>query len=140
MPIKDKINVLKAIKKDCRENSLSYKKRYKKLKKIDDAIDLINSILNASSIALIMSIPAIPPLFIGSGVCSSIQFIISRSQDKMNLKQKYNRHLTSSNQYENLMREIITVLNKNHLTNEQYEAYIEEVHDKLSLISDTALL
>lgn len=140
MPIKEKIKILNDIKKECLKKSNLYKKRYKKLKKRDDITDFTTSILNASSISLILASPAIPILFIPASICSSLQFIISQVQSKIDMKNKYNHHLTTSYQYENLCREIVVVLSKNHLSNEQYGDYIEELNDKLSLIQDSQIL
>lgn len=136
MPIQDKIKVLKKLKDDCNNKYKEYNKKYKKYKRYDDITDFITSILNASSISLIMSSLTLPLLIIPAGVLSSVQFIITRAQDKMKLKDKYNSFHITSNQYDALRREIITVLNKNHLDNSQYQQYIEEVHDKINLIKD----
>lgn len=140
MPIKDKIEALKKIKAECKNNYRQYANRYKRLKKYDNFIDLTTSILNASSITLILSTPAIPPLFIASAVCSGIQFVVCRVQDKMKIKDKYSQYLTTANQYYSLMNEILIVLHKNHLSNEEYQSYIEEVTDKINLIRDTQIL
>ena len=138
MPIQTKIEALKKIKNTCKNNFIEYNNKYKKYKRIDDIIDFFASILNASSITLILSTPALPPLFIASAVCSSLQFIITRAQDKMKIKDKYNQFKTTSNQYDALRREILTVLSKNNLSNEEYESYLEEVNDKINLILDSA--
>jgi hypothetical protein len=140
MPIHHKIKILNELKGGCLKKSKLYKKRYKKLKKIDDITDFTTSILNASSISLIVSSVSMPLLVIPSAVCSSIQFVIGQVQNKVNLKNRYNRHLTTSYQYEQLAREILIVLSKNHLTNDQYEAYIQEVNDKIGLIQDSEIL
>lgn len=138
MPIQNKIEALKKIKNNCKNNFIEYNNKYKKYKRIDDIIDFFASILNASSITLILSTPALPPLFIASAVCSSLQFVINRAQDKMKIKDKYCQYKTTSNQYDALHREILTVLSKNNLSNEEYEAYLEEVNDKINLILDSA--
>jgi hypothetical protein len=124
---------------ECLANSVIYKKRHQKLKRKDQLIEGFCSILNASSITLILSTPTVPPLFIGSAVCSSLQFVLSRVQEKMKWKDKYHSFLTTSNQYYALASEINVVLHKNHLTNEQYESYIEEVSDKTTLIRDSQI-
>jgi hypothetical protein len=139
MPIQDKIKVLKKLKDDCNNKYKEYNKKYKKYKRYDDITDFITSILNASSISLIMSSLTLPLLIIPAGVLSSAQFIITRAQDKMKLKDKYSSFHISANQYDGLRREIITVLSKNHLDNSQYQQYIEEVHDKINLIKDTEI-
>jgi hypothetical protein len=136
MPIAEKIKSLKKIKDYCDKFYKLNHCKYKKYKRIDEGVDFFTSILNATSITLILSTPALPPLFIASAVCSSLQFVICRAQDKMKVKDKYNQYLTTARQYDALRREILTVLSKNHLSNEQYEAYIEEVHDKINLIKD----
>lgn len=139
MPIQAKIQELKKIKTECLANSVLYKRKHQKLKKRDQTIDGVCSVLNAGSITLILSTPTVPPLFIASAVCSGLQFILSRVQEKLKWKEKYNSFLTTSNQYYGLASEINVVLHKNHLTNELYEAYIEEVSDKITLVRDSQI-
>jgi hypothetical protein len=137
MPLKEKIEEIKKIKKYCKTSYILYHKKYKKYKTLDEVVDFITAILNASSITCILSTPAVPPLFIASAVCSSLQFVITRVQDKMKLKDKYNQYQITSKQYDALRREIITVLHKNHLSNSDCESLIEEFNDKINLIKDT---
>ena len=49
-----KIAILKRIMKCSQENSKLFKKRYKKTKRIDDVLDVTNSILSGTSISLII--------------------------------------------------------------------------------------
>jgi hypothetical protein len=79
-------------------------------------------------------------VLVASAICSGLSFIVSRTQDKINLKQKYTQHNLTIKQYSDLNREICSVLSKNHLTNEEYQAYIDEIYDKISLIEDTSLI
>lgn len=137
---KDKVKLLKDVKKDLTTKINEYKKKYKKLKKYDDIIDASTSLLSASSISCTIIGMTLPPLLIVSASLSGISFIISRVQDKYNLKRRYEQHHLTINQYSNLVREIITVLTKNNLTSEQYHNYLTEVYDKISLIEDTSIV
>lgn len=110
------------------------------MKNKSNAVDFVTGILNAASITFILNTPGFPPLFIGGAVCSSLQFVIQRGLEKLKWVEKYNSYLVTSNQYKNLSAEILTVLTKNNLTNEQYESYLEEVIDKQSLIRDTEIV
>ena len=136
----NKRKILHDIKKDCYNKVKIYKKKYKKIKKIDDIIDMSCALMTGTSIALTISGFTIPPLLIASAVTSGASFCISRVQDKINFKSKYTKHNMTINQYNNLIREIITILTKNHLTPDEYHKYIIEVYDKISLIDDSALI
>ena len=139
MTIAEKRKVLNDLRKNCLKNNKKYNKLYQKFKKYNNIVSFSASLLNASSITLILSTPAIPVLFIPSAVCSSLQFIISRVYEKLNIQDKTLIYLNTSNQYYALMNEIVIVLNKNHLTNEQYGEYIEVITSKIDLIRDTQI-
>jgi hypothetical protein len=140
MPIEDKKKVLKQLRQECMKNYKEYSERYRRLKRKDNITDGVCSVLNCGTIVCIVNTPVVPPLFIPSAVCSGLQFIISRYTEKMRWKDKYNQYLTTANQYYALNKEILVVLHKNHLTNEQYGDYISEITDKLNLVRDTQLL
>ena len=135
-----KRDLLRKIMYDCKEKVLNYKKKYRKLKKIDDSIDAINAFLTGSSITCTIMGMTIPPLLILSASLSGSSFIMSRVQDKYNLKRKYEQHKTTILQYGNLQREIMTVLTKNNLSSEDYHHYLQEVYDKISLIDDNSII
>jgi hypothetical protein len=137
---KDKKQILRDIKNECILKSKKYKKKFKKYKRIDDFIDGTNALLNGVSISLIISGFGIPPLLVASAITSGVNFILSRFQDKINLKSKYTNHNLSINQYSNLSREILAVLTKNNLSSEEYHNYICEVTDKIALIEDSSLI
>jgi len=135
----DKINILKEILKDCQNSSKNYKRKYKKTKRIDDMLDLTNALLSGTSISLIAVGFTIPPFLIASASLSSIAFILSRCQDKYNFKSRYTQNHLTLCQYNDLAREIRAVLSKNNLTSDQYQLFIEECYDKMSLIEDSQI-
>jgi hypothetical protein len=136
----DKIKLLNSIKIECNDKIKDYTKRYKRMKKLDDVIDVSNTILNSSSISCTILGIGIPPLLVVSASLSGISFIMSQVQTKYNIKRKCEQHNTSINQYSNIVREIMTVLSKNNLSSEEYHIYIVEVYDKISLIEDSSLI
>ena len=140
MPISDKRKLLKEIQKQCTIFSKDYLKRYKKMKKIDDTIDVITSLLSASSIGLIVSGLSMPPLLLAAVVTSSLSFVITQVQLKYDLKTRYNNYNVCVNQYDEISREIITVLYRNHMTIDEYENFIDDVQAKLSMIDDSRKL
>ena len=137
--LENKITTLKTILKSCQTNAKLYRRKYKRMKKMDDIIDLFTSLLSGGSIALIIVGFTNPGCLIASAVLSGVNFVIVRLQDKYNLKHKYIQHNLSMQQYNDLMREISAVLTKNNLTSDEYQSYIEECYSKISLIEDTQL-
>lgn len=140
MPIQDKKKLLKEIKNRCIKKSREYKKRYKRLKKWDDRIDLLVSFLNSANIACLISGLTYPPILIASIVCSGLGLIISRVQQSYNFKHRYTTHNNTINNYNDISREITNTLFRNHLTNEQLEDFIEYINSKLSIIEDSQIL
>jgi len=136
----DKVKILRKLRKDCIDKIKIYKKKFKKLKRIDDAIDMMTATFTGVSISLTITGMTFPPLLIASATTSGFAFIIDRVQDKYNFKSKYTQHNLTINQYNNLAREILTVLTKNNLTPDEYHNYIVEITDKISLIEDTAII
>lgn len=137
---KNKVKILRGLRDDCNKQIQNYKKKFKKLKRLDDFIDMTTATLTGISISLTITGMTLPPLLLASAITSGTSFIIDRVQDKYNFKSKYTQHNLTINQYNNLSREILTVLTKNSLTEEEYHSYIVEITDKLSLIQDTAII
>ena len=135
----DKVGILRNIKKDCLRNVCNYKKKYRRLKRVDESLDAFNALLTGTSISLIVAGMGIPPLLIASASISGGSFIIQRVQDKFNMKQKYMTHNLTFSQYSDLAREITSVLSKNNLSQDEYHRYIVECLDKISLIEDSQL-
>lgn len=127
--IKDKIIKIK-------KRIILHNKKYKKLKIIDDIIDASNSVLTGATVAFIITGIGIPPLLIVGASCSGIAFIIQRVQDKINLKEKYNKHLLIRKQYSDLVRSTEAVLTHNDLTSDKLTSFIENINDKIDLIED----
>ena len=140
MPVDDKRKYLNELKDKCFEESKAYKKRYKRLKRKDDAIDVITSGMNASVIALTISGFVIPPLLIVSASLSGFSFVIQQSQRQYNLKRKYIQHDITIKQYDALAREIISTLQRNHMSSAEYDDFIEQVNDKWALIDDSRII
>jgi hypothetical protein len=140
MPIQDKRKYLNELKDKCFQESKNYKKRYKRLKLKDDAIDVITSGMNASVIALTISGFVLPPLLIASASLSGFSFVIQQGQRTYNLKRKYIQHDITIKQYDALAREIISVLHRNHMSSVEYDEFIEQVNDKWALIDDSRII
>lgn len=140
MPIQDKKKLLKEIKNRCIKKSKEYKKRYKRLKKWDDRIDVLISFLNATNIALLICGFTFQPILFGCIACSSGSLVLSRVQQTYNFKHRYSTHQNTCNQYNDISREITNTLYRNHMTNEQLEDFLEYINSKLSIIEDTQLL
>ena len=137
---KQKILIIRKIMGECKTKVKIHKKKYRKLKKIDDVIDATNALLTGASISCTIMGIGIPVLLIVSASLSGISFISSRVQDKYNLKQRYEQHKLSIHQYSNIIREITSVLTKNNLTSEEYHNYLTEIYDKISLIEDSSII
>lgn len=137
---KNKTKILRGIRDDCIKQMKAYKKKFKRLKRLDDIIDMTTATLTGISISLTITGMTLPPLLLASAITSGTSFIIDRVQDKYNLKSKYTQHNLTINQYNNLSREILAVLTKNNLTQDEYHNYIVEITDKISLIQDTAII
>lgn len=135
-----KISLLRKIMNDCKHNVRIHRKKYKKLKKIDDILDGLSAFMTGTSITCTVMGMTLPPLLIVSASLSGSSFIMSRVQDKYNLKRRYETHKMSVLQYSNLQREILTVLTKNNLSSEEYHHYIQECYDKISIIEDNSLI
>jgi hypothetical protein len=131
---------LKRLQKMCIHQSKQYKKRYKKLKRTDDRLDVITTILNMSSISLTVSGFGIPPLLVASASCAGASLILSQTQKAYNTKVKLSTIGTTIIQYDNIAREIGAVLLRNHMSSKDYSEYIEDVNAKLSIIDDSRLI
>lgn len=137
--VKKKVELLKKELKTILALSSAYQKKYRRLKSRDDLIDFGNSLLSGTAIICIIVGFANPVALISAGVLNGVAFIVNRAQAQWNLKHRYNTHKTTYDQYSALAREITTVLHKNNLTSEQYQEYLSEVYDKISLIQDSQL-
>jgi hypothetical protein len=140
MPIDDKRKYLNELKDKCFEESKAYKKRYKLLKKKDDAIDVFTSAMNSAVIALTISGFVLAPLLIVSASLSGVSFVIQQGQRTYNLKRKYIQHDITIKQYDALAREIISTLQRNHMSSAEYDDFIEQVNDKWALIDDSRII
>lgn len=140
MPVEEKRAYLDKLKKECFSLSSVYRKRYKKLKWRDDVIDVITSSLNAGVIALTISgINFTPLLFISIGL-SGVSYIITQAQRTYNLKRRYITHDMTYKQYIDIVRKIEAILQKNHMTTEEYDQFIDQIHDRMALIDDARLV
>ena len=136
----EKIKILKSMLMKCHDTSHDYKIKYRSLKKLDDRLDFFTAILNGTAIVLIMAGFTNPSCLLASIIISSVDFVITRAQDKMNFKAKYTNHLTTYQQYADLAREMGAVLSKNNMTSQEYQNYIEEINSKIPLIEDSQLI
>ncbi len=124
MTIEEKRKLLHQLKDNCMNQAKVYYARYKRLKKKDDAIDVLTSVMTATNIALTISGFAVPPLLIVSASMSGLSFVIIQGQKTYNLKRKYEHHAVSVSQYEALSREIVSVLHRIHMSSEEYDEFI----------------
>ena len=136
----EKRKALRIIHKHCLGMAKHYKRRYKKLKRIDDIIDVSSTTLNMSAVALTISGFGAPPLLVASAVCAGLGLVISQAQKTYNSKTKLSNFNISVTQYEELCREINAVLYRNHMSSEDYQEFIEDINAKLSMIDDSRLL
>lgn len=140
MPIEQKKKLLQEIKIKCIDKAKGYTIRYKKLKKYDDITDLIVSFLNSANIACLISGLSYPPILIACLVCSGVSFIISRVQQSYNFKHRYTTHNQTINNYNELSREIVNTLYRNHLTNDELDDFIQYVNSKIDIIESTSII
>jgi hypothetical protein len=140
MTIEDKREYLDKIKKECFSLSNIYKKRYSKLKWRDDVIDIITSSLNAGVIALTISGINFTPLLFISIALSGTSYIITQAQRTYNLKRRYITHDMTYKQYIDIVRKIEAILQKNHMTTNEYDQFIDQIHDRLALIDDSRII
>lgn len=130
---------LKELKHECVKQSKYHKKKYKSYKHKDEGIELFNSLLNASSISLIVGGFSFPPLLIASACLSGCSFVISNLHRTSRIKTKIEKHDLSSKQYNELSRHISSVLMKNNLTSQQYSHFLEEISMQINLIEDSTI-
>ena len=136
----DKRRVLRDIKQKCIKYVKSNTKKYLKLKFINDMLDLSLAFLQSAGISctvLGMTYPVLLPI---SAVVSGVAFIGSRLQDKYNFKTKLAQHQLTIRQFNHISREIVAVLSKNNLSEDEYYNYIIEIQDKISLIEDSSII
>lgn len=140
MPIEDKRKYLDNIKDDCKKNSIRYYNLYKKYKWRDDVLDVLTTSMNAGVIALTISGITIPPLLFLSIGLSGVSYIITQAQRTYNLKRRYITHDMTYKQYVDIVRKIDAILQKNHMTTEEYDQFIDQIHDRMSLIDDARIV
>ena len=70
-----KIRLLKKIKDDCFKNVTTYKKKFRKLKRLDTIIDVSNSLLTGTSISLTVLGFTMPPLLIASASSAGLALL-----------------------------------------------------------------
>jgi len=140
MTIPEKREYLTQIKDDCKKYSLKYHRLYKKLKWRDDVIDVISTSMNAGVIALTISGISFTPLLFVSIALSGVSYILSQAQKTYNLKRRYITHDMTHKQYIDVIRKIEAILQKNHLTGDEYDQFIDQIHDRIALIDDARIL
>lgn len=138
--IHEKISILKDIRTNCLKKSTDFRNRYTCTKTWDEFLEFLTATLSGISISLIVAGFDSPTCLLISAITSATEFVLSRAQNQYNFKEKYSQLNTSLRQYNDLVREITTVLSKNHMSSNDYQDYIEEVHAKLSLIEDSEIL
>ena len=138
--IKLKRKTLRDLHKHCLIQSSYYRKRYKYLKRRDDVCDICHTCLNMGALAMALSAITFPPLLIASGACSGLGLVLVQGQRTYNSKTRLTNYNVATLQYEELAREINTLLLRNHCSSTDYIEYIEDVNAKLNMINDSKLL
>lgn len=138
--IKDKRKSLRDLHKHCLIQSSYYRRRYKRLKFKDDIVDISHTCLNMGALAMALSAITFPPLLIASGACSGLGLVLVQGQRTYNSKTRLTNYNIATLQYEELAREINTLLLRNHCSSKDYIEYIEDVNAKLNMINDSKLL
>lgn len=117
-----------------------YYKQMCKLKKINSSIEVTESTLNvASTSCLVIGLTHINPILLGVGTgVGLIATLIGAISKVMKLQQKYENNKTTYLNLNNLSREIKIIVCRNHLTNEERQALLVDISNKLSLIDDSA--
>lgn len=138
--ISDKRKLLRTMNKACVNQAQHYKKRYKRLKWKDDAVDVLSTCLNMSAVALTISGFGIPPLLIASASLSGAGLILSQAQRTFNSKSRLANYSVCTAQYEELARDITTILFRNHMSSENYITLVDDINARISMIDDSKLL
>jgi hypothetical protein len=138
--ISDKRKLLRTMNKACVNQAQHYKKRYKRLKWKDDAVDVLSTCLNMSAVALTISGFGIPPLLIASASLAGTGLVLSQAQKTYNSKTRLASFSVCTAQYEELAREISAILFRNHMTSEGYMELIDDINARISMIDDSKLL
>ena len=136
MAVLDKIKALKEIKSKCFNRARMHSVKHRKLKKIDDIIGGVPSALNALSITLVIIGFTQPLCLIASAICGGLDFILNQVMTKHDLKTRYLQHQNTNREYSDLVREISIVLLKNNMPAADYDRYLEEVSDNISMIEN----
>jgi len=138
--ITEKRKELKRLQKICINESKDYKKRYKKLKWKNDAIEVAHTSLNMSAVALTLSGFGVPPLLIASASCAGLGLVLSQAQKSYRSSTRLSNYNVCVTQYDSVAREISAVLHRNHMSSKDYQEYIEDINAKMDLIDDSRLL
>jgi len=135
-----KIKILRNLKKHCLIQAKAYTDQHKRMSASDSTVDVLNALLQSSSVSLTVLGITYPGLLLYSAITGGAGFVLGRIQDKLNLKAHYTRYSITTRQYSDLARQIVAVLAKNGMTVDEYTSYIAEVSDRISLIEDSSLL
>lgn len=138
--ISDKRKLLRSMNKACVNQAQYYKRRYKRLKWKDDAVSVLSTCLNMSSMALTISGFAMPVLLIVSASLSGAGLILSQAQKTYNSKNRLANYSVCTGQYEELAREINAILYRNHMTSDGYMELVDDINARISMIDDSKLL
>jgi len=141
-PITKKKTVIYDLLDEILKRKNRYYKRYKKLKKINSVTRMVNHGLNALAVGSLVSSlsPAMPIFMIVALVSTSASTVSGAVLSATNIEDKLNRHHTTFSQYCGLHRDLKLRLLKNHLTSEDYEELIGDIHAQISLIEDSSVV
>ena len=132
--------VLQRMYEEISHKRSQHEKMFKKLKKCDDGLEVTTNILDAVTVtSIVISFSGLYPVLISSLCTSSVSFLIKSGQRAYNLKEKYTKYLSTSNQLYELQHDIEVTLSANGLTRNEIQAVIGNIRDRLALINDNAL-
>ena len=136
-----KKQLIHSLLKDVSSKKKAYKKKMMKFKKINDAIEVIVTVLGAVAVSnLIATIAVINPITLLVGaVFASVSTIGGAVHKVYDLRGRYESCKTTYNQLSDLERESRAVLVKNHLESRDYQTLLDDINNRLSLIDDSSL-
>ena len=134
-----KIIEIKKLKDTCLQDAAFNLKKHTKLKRQDDAFEIITGLLSSSSIAMLVASTGFPILVIASGICSGLNMVLTGLRKSVRLVYKIERYDTTSKQYSEMARHITSVLLKNHMSSDDYGKFLQEIFLQISLIQDSAI-
>ena len=132
--------VLKRMYDEISLKRTAHEKKFKKLKKYDDAIEVTTTVLDTLTVtSVVIAFAGLYPVLIGSLCTSSISFVVKSAQRSYNFRERYTKYLSTANQLYELQHDIEVTLSANGLTRDEISSMMGNIRDRLALINDNAL-